>query len=115
MKKTRLEREKAILPKMIEIYCHGEHKSKKGTLCSECQQLKDYALARLEHCKFGNDKTFCSQCRIHCYKKDMREKIRRVMRYSGPRVMLYHPIAGTMHVFSTVSGIIKQKRENKHE
>lgn len=54
MKKDRITREKEMLPEMVKIYCHGVHKSKKGTLCKECQELTDYALFRLDHCRWGN-------------------------------------------------------------
>ena len=46
-------------------------------------------------------KTFCFNCRIHCYKPEMREKIRSVMRFSGPRMLLYHPIMAIRHVIET--------------
>lgn len=29
----------------------------------------------------------------------MRERIRRVMRYSGPRMLLYHPLEYLRHLF----------------
>ena len=38
-------------------------------------------------------KTFCSNCRVHCYRSEMREEIRKVMRFSGPRMFFYHPAA----------------------
>ena len=31
-----------FIPKMIEIYCHGHHHTKKKELCPECQELKEY-------------------------------------------------------------------------
>ncbi len=37
-------------------------------------------------------KTFCANCKVHCYKPQMREQIRQVMRFSGPRMLLYHPV-----------------------
>ena len=43
-------------------------------------------------------KTFCANCRVHCYKPEMRGKIREVMRYSGPRMMLHHPVMAARHV-----------------
>lgn len=46
-------------------------------------------------------KTFCSNCRVHCYKPEMREKIREVMRFSGPRMIWYHPMAAISHVLET--------------
>ncbi|WP_290913144.1 nitrous oxide-stimulated promoter family protein [Eubacterium sp.] len=113
MKKDRITREKEMLPEMVKIYCYGMHKSKKGTLCKDCQELTDYALFRLDHCRWGNDKNFCSQCPCHCYKPDMRSKIKEVMRYSGPRIMLYHPLVGTIHGIETIKGVIKAKKKSK--
>ena len=45
-------------------------------------------------------KTFCSNCRVHCYRSEMREEIRKVMRFSGPRMIFYHP-AAIRHVIET--------------
>jgi len=111
-KKDRITREKEMLPEMIKIYCRGVHKTKRGELCPECSELCDYALYRLDHCRWGNEKNFCSQCPCHCYKPAMREKIRAVMRYSGPRIMLRHPLVGSLHAFETLKGVIKAKRSH---
>ena len=70
---------------MIALYCRRQHKTPKGTLCPECRQLHDYALTRIDKCPFMETKTFCSACKVHCYKPDMREKIRAVMRWAGPQ------------------------------
>ena len=69
-------------------------------LCGDCRELLEYSLARLEHCKFGNAKTKCHKCPVHCYRPDMREKIRTVMRFSGPRMLLYHPLEALRYLFS---------------
>ena len=110
--KDRITREKEMLPEMVKIYCHGVHKTKRGELCPKCRELCDYALYRLDHCRWGNGKNFCSQCPCHCYNPAMREKIRAVMRYSGPRIMLYHPLVGSLHAFETVKGVIKAKKSH---
>lgn len=83
------EKEKKMVSEMIALYCRKKHHTK-GGLCSECTELKSYAESRSDHCPFMETKTFCSNCRVHCYKPQMREKIREVMRFSGPRMMLYH-------------------------
>ncbi len=51
-------------------------------------------------------KTFCSNCKVHCYKPEMREKIRIVMRYSGPRMLFVHPVMCLKH-------LIESKKEKK--
>jgi len=88
---SKMEAESRTVAAMIEIFCHGQHGDKKG-LCPECQELLDYAVQRLEKCPFQENKPKCSECPVHCYKPDMREKIRAVMKYAGPRMLYRHPI-----------------------
>ena len=90
-----------MVAQMIGLYCRKKHGSKNGVLCEECQALKDYAWQRSEKCPFMETKTFCSNCKVHCYKPAMREKIREVMRFSGPRMMLYHPVLAVSHVIES--------------
>lgn len=94
---------------MIELYCRGKHKTKRGELCNECNELWEYVKFRRAKCPFGDNKPFCSNCKIHCYKSEMRERIKAVMRYSGPRMMFYNPKIAWAHVFET----LRRKREEK--
>ncbi len=94
------EKEKEVVTLMIRLYCRKKHGTKTG-LCTECADLAEYACDRSDHCPFMENKTFCSNCKVHCYKPDMREKIREVMRFSGPRMMLYHPVMAVKHLVST--------------
>jgi hypothetical protein len=93
---ARLARERRTIEAMVDLYCRAHHATK-GTLCAECQALYDYAVARLDRCPFGVDKTTCARCPIHCYKPAMRSRISEVMRYAGPRMLLRHPILALLH------------------
>ncbi len=97
---TKREREKTMVSQMISLYCKKNHKTKNG-LCPDCAALAEYARARSDKCPFMETKTFCSNCKVHCYKPEMREKIRAVMRFSGPRMLFHHPIAAIRHVIET--------------
>lgn len=97
---TKREREKQMVSEMISLYCRKKHHSH-GKLCSECAKLNVYAQNRVEHCPFMETKTFCSNCRVHCYKSEMREQIRAVMRFAGPRMIFHHPQAAIKHVVET--------------
>lgn len=99
------EREKAMVAQMIALYCQKNHRTA-GGLCPDCTVLDVYARQRSDKCPFMETKTFCSNCKVHCYKPEMREKIRAVMRFSGPRMFFHHPIAAVRHVIET-------KREEK--
>lgn len=76
-------------------------------LCPQCQALLDYAHKRLEHCKFGEDKPSCTRCPVHCYKPAMRQQIRQVMRYSGPRMLLHNPVLAIRHLWDFLMSKIK--------
>ena len=98
---SKREKEKRVVAEMIGLYCQAHHGTTRKTgLCPECAALRDYAQARSEHCPFMETKTFCANCRVHCYKSDMREQIRQVMRWSGPRMIFHHPIMAINHVLS---------------
>lgn len=92
-------REKRIVGDMIALYCKKNHSGK--TLCADCRALLDYAHARTDKCPFMESKTFCSNCRVHCYSPQMRESIRTVMRYSGPRMLTVHPVAAIRHLIES--------------
>lgn len=94
--KTRIEEEKEVVQLMVELYCR--RKEGHETLCPGCRELLAYAQKRLEHCRFGETKPTCEYCPVHCYRRDMRERIRQVMRWSGPRMLLYHPVAAVRHL-----------------
>ena len=93
------EREKVIVSRMIALYCRKNHGGK--NLCPDCAALDAYARQRSDKCPFMETKTFCSNCRVHCYQPEMREKIRAVMRFSGPRMLFHHPIPAIRHMIES--------------
>ena len=95
------EREKRMVGEMIALYCRKQHGTGQAQLCEVCTELNEYARQRSEKCPFMENKSFCSNCKVHCYRPEMREKIRAVMRFSGPRMIFYHPVAAIHHVLST--------------
>lgn len=97
---TKRQKEQEMVSLMIRLYCRKRHGG--SPLCAECAQLERYARLRSEKCPFMEEKTFCSNCTVHCYRPDMREKIRAVMRFSGPRMLLYHPVMAICHGILTM-------------
>ena len=113
--------EARMVSQMIALRCRGHHASSTTTddeartprvrlglrtvkLCPACTELMAYATARIEACPHMGTKTFCSACPTHCYRPAMREQIREVMRWSGPRMILYRPVAAIKHAIVTVRG-----------
>lgn len=93
------QRERQMVTEMIRLYCRKKHGGRE--LCPDCAALAEYARQRSDKCPFMAEKTFCANCRVHCYKPEMREKIREVMRFSGPRMIFTHPVAAVRHVIET--------------
>lgn len=92
----RIESEKKTVGMMVRLYCKRFEGNR--YLCQECTELLSYAEERLDRCMFGNEKPTCKKCPVHCYKPEMRERVRKVMRWAGPRMMLYHPLKAIKHL-----------------
>lgn len=90
-----MNQELKTIQAMVRIYCRNNHDA---VLCDECRGLLDYAAQRIEKCPFGVEKPTCENCTIHCYKPEMREKVKQVMRYSGPRMLTRHPVLAIRHL-----------------
>lgn len=106
------DRERRTIFAMVEIFCQAHH-ARHGQLCDGCQELYDYAMFRLGKCPFGPDKPVCAKCPIHCYRPEMREKIREVMRFSGPRMLLRHPGMALAHMMDKRKPAPERPRRSK--
>ena len=93
----RLQREARTVAAMIRRYCRDRHHTT-NELCPECAELLAYARRRLARCPFQDNKTTCGKCPVHCYAPGMRARIREVMRYAGPRMLLSHPLMALRHL-----------------
>jgi hypothetical protein len=93
----RRTRELRTIEAMVRMYCRGHHGASSATLCAECGALFDYASRRLDRCLFGDAKPTCANCVVHCYSTAMRERVRTVMRWAGPRMLFRHPILALFH------------------
>ncbi|MFW7433560.1 nitrous oxide-stimulated promoter family protein [Vagococcus carniphilus] len=88
--------ERKTVQAMIDIYYKQFDDE---THAIEKVDVETYAMARLSYCRFGEDKPTCKVCPVHCYKKSYKEKMQQIMRYAGPRMMIYHPVMSLEHFF----------------
>ncbi|MDJ0656507.1 MAG: nitrous oxide-stimulated promoter family protein [Xanthomonadales bacterium] len=101
-----IDRENLTMTKMVGIYCRAHHGTG-GELCDDCAQFLDYAQVRLEKCPYGEDKPTCANCPVHCYKPRFRDRAKAIMRFSGPRMFLRHPLL-------TIAHLIDGRRRARH-
>lgn len=98
----RMARERRTVGAMLWLYCRHHHhrnqRARRDALCDECAALHAYALARLAECPFLEAKTTCAKCPVHCYRTEMRARIRTVMRWAGPRMLWRHPLLALRHL-----------------
>lgn len=99
---TRLKREQHTIHVMIGMYCQTHHHPT-GDLCEQCEKLFRYAMERIDKCPFREHKPTCVKCPIHCYKPAMREQVRLVMRFAGPRMLFRHPLLAVLHLWDEIS------------
>ena len=102
----RLDRKKGselrVLRDFIAVYCRENHRTEDKSpftvkdsrlrdalgdkdlmLCNDCGKLLNHGTAKLMLCPY-EPKPTCRKCPTHCYAPRYREKVRRVMRFSGP-------------------------------
>ncbi|WP_298453874.1 nitrous oxide-stimulated promoter family protein [uncultured Prevotella sp.] len=105
----RTTNEQRTVELMIRLYCR--HKEGNMDLCPQCRELLEYATSRLARCPFQDNKPTCRLCKVHCYKPEKREQIRQMMRYAGPRMIIYHPTDAIKHMIKEMMLKIRQKRK----
>lgn len=100
-----------LIGKFVEVYCCGKHYGTRHVpvdlpaglgahiLCSECASFLKYAVDRRLKCPLEAEKPTCKHCRIHCYDKQRREKVREIMSYAGRRLMLRGRLDYIWHYF----------------
>jgi len=98
-----IKTENKTIAVMIRIYCRDMHYTKQG-LCKDCEDLQNYAFKRIDHCPFKAHKPACNKCKVHCYSPEKRDRIKKVMRHSGKKMLLRHPYLSIVHLLK-VAGI----------
>lgn len=106
MHKMTVEEEVRLVDLMINVYAaaHRDDRARSDAKVLDTEALKTYAHKRIEQCRYrsAREKPFCNVCPVHCYKPEMRQQIRSVMRYSGPRMLFRHPVLSLMHLIGTI-------------
>lgn len=105
-----------ILTDFVQVYCHARHdrslrtpfepppelrhRYPKGVdLCPDCAGLLAHGIQKRRKCPL-DPKPSCKHCRVHCYSKEYRAKIREVMAFSGRRMILRGRLDYLWHYFS---------------
>lgn len=117
----RLDQKKAkdvkVLANFVAIFCRANHKAepkapfplrderlrralgdKKLHLCQDCTKLLNHGAAKLLLCPY-DPKPMCKKCPTHCYAPGYREKMRRVMRFSGLYLIKHGRLDLMVHYF----------------
>ncbi len=115
-----------VLGKFVAVYCkhhHGEAAREaftvggidvsatslgKRKVCSDCRGVLRHAVAKRARCPLLPKPT-CRVCPVHCYAPKMREKIRRVMAFSGRHLMLRGHLHLLFHFLLRAPGKIEYR------
>lgn len=87
------ERHSCELPSQLARHYRADLK-----LCPECAGLLAHGISKRRTCPL-EPKPACKECRIHCYGKEYRAKIREVMAFSGRRLLLRGRLDYLWHYF----------------
>jgi len=100
-----------ILIGFVKVYCKARHGGEEKAwcevsgvarseafLCRECAAVVEHAVEKRRKCPL-DPKPSCKKCRIHCYGKDHRERIREIMAFAGRRMILRGRVDYLRHYF----------------
>ncbi|HEX9079535.1 MAG TPA: nitrous oxide-stimulated promoter family protein [Desulfuromonadaceae bacterium] len=100
-----------LIGTFVEVYCKGRHGAVDRSpfvlpaglgerrLCGECAAFMAYAVGKRMNCPLEAEKPTCKHCRIHCYGREQRHKVREIMAWSGRRLMLRGRLDYVWHYF----------------
>ena len=94
---SKIENKKSTVSFMINLYCKNHHSSP-NTPCKSCRELIAYSHNKIEKCPNLDSNTTCGNCEIHCYNQEMQNQIKKVMKYSGPRMIFHRPLTAIKHI-----------------
>lgn len=125
----KINNEKIVFIAMSKIYCDAKHSHKnrinlanstlfeskisqklakwarifpswrEASLCDECLNLALKAQIHTQHCVRMQEKSFCHLCPKSCYSKQDLKQISAMMKYSGKKIILYHPILALKYIY----------------
>lgn len=116
MHSDKFQQEAQTLVKFIQIYCDDKHTDEKldkdinityngkslnlrARVCTECEEMLDYALNRLKNCPH-DPKPKCRKCKNPCYEKSRYKQMAKMMVYSGVRLGLSKLKKATNAIFN---------------
>ena len=99
-----------IIATFTKVWCSGHGHASRNffqfteelpplDLCPDCTVFMGYAVQRLLHCPLKTEKTSCKHCHIHCYATEQRALVKRIMAWSGRRMILRGRLDYLWHYF----------------
>lgn len=99
-----------LIGAFTELWCAGHrHADRRATavpgagrslqLCPECATFFSYAAMKRQKCPLEAQKPSCKHCRIHCYAPQQRTMVRKIMAWSGKRMLLRGRLDYLWHYF----------------
>ena len=106
------QRDLKVLIDFVRLYCRARHAGQEAVtlppelavagkglaLCPDCVGLLLHGIERRRRCPL-DPKPTCKNCRIHCYSRDYRAKIREIMAFSGRRMLMRGRLDYLWHYF----------------
>jgi len=99
-----------IIANFTQVWCKGHSHPERGEyqlpgslkpvkLCKECADFVGYAVTRRFKCPLEAEKPSCKHCRIHCYAPRERELVRKIMAWSGRKMVMRGRLDYLWHYF----------------
>lgn len=89
----------SIISRFTQVWCAGHNHKERRTvllpanikpveLCADCSCFVQYATLKRFKCPLEAEKPSCKHCRIHCYAPEQRALVKKIMAWSGRRMIM---------------------------
>ena len=107
------EREKRTVALMIRLYCRKKHGTKK-IFVPNAKHFRSMRCSAVINAPLWKPRPFALTAVCIVTSRKCVKKIREVMRFSGPRMILHHPVMAVRHVIESKKEKKRLEKENEN-
>lgn len=99
-----------VIARFTQVWCSGHRHQQRSLqllpgnlkpveLCPDCSNFVQYAIQKRYKCPLEAEKPSCKHCRIHCYAPEQRALVKKIMAWSGRRMIMRGRLDYLWHYF----------------
>ena len=112
--KNNIPKEKKNIKNTFAVFCHKNHNTPEGQLCTKCSALLAQIMTKMNRCPYGITKPICDRCDRICFGTKQSGEFLHIMQSSQTGMFFKHPIMTLKHKLAGMGvDYVKYQRQKK--